>query len=134
MLTIPRANGWISETLKGDATLAGLINGRVYRRAIPENPTMPLVSYQHQGGTVLSVVGAIRVWGDLVYVVKAYATTHNNETLVPIMDRVDALLHGASGTFDGQHIWSCTLEEEIELDDPDGYTQLGGIYRIRVEA
>jgi hypothetical protein len=145
MAETARARAFIATTLKGDATfkaLAAGIENRIYDRGAPSGAAYPLVRMEILGpGNDLMVVGAQRVWSSpliLVYVTTNAPSTGSIELLA---DRMDALLHRASGTLaatgaaGAASIWTCIRERPFDLPDDSvspAVSRLGGEYRVTV--
>lgn len=142
-LTVPRVNTWLRATLTGDATLLALgapplsTGTRVYRRRIPQAVTdFPCLVFQHQGGSVLRVVGTYRVWSNLVYLIKlVYTPEDTAATVESIQNRVEVLLDSVSGTTTNGTIHACLHEAEMpEYDEvtPGGqiFLHSGVMYRF----
>jgi hypothetical protein len=136
-LTTPLVDAWLYATLTGDATLTALVAGRVHRLRLPQDGAYPAVVFAHQGGSALLAGGGVRVWSDLVYLVKAVGQGGGAAGLKAAADRIDALLHAARGSVAGGVIVACVLEAEVAYDeDRNGivYQHLGAQYRIYAQA
>lgn len=126
-----RAYAWLYSTLTGDATLQALVGTRVYRDVAPAAASYPLVVFSLQAGTDLMVVGATRVWSNLVCVVRAVGLAQTYATLQQIASRIDELLHAAVGT----DVLMCVREVPIDYTETDygeSYAHVGGQYRLLV--
>lgn len=145
-LSIPRANRYLYDTLVGDATLTGLLpaygaDKNVFRRRIPQDATLPAVVYNFQGGTLLIVIGGTKIWSTLLYAVRAVGQGESNAALVPIANRVDALLHDVNGPIaGGGEVVECLQQSELEYDEgPETnlggviFQHLGAVYQLRVQ-
>lgn len=139
MAETARARSWVVSVLKDDTTLAPLIGGgsaaRIYNGVAPAAASYPFVVMQLlSGGTDLMAVGAIRIWADMLWLIKAVTKGSSTGPLEPIVDRIDALLHAASGTVSGGIIWSCVRERPFELPTVENgvnFVQQGAEWRIR---
>jgi len=128
---------WLYETLTGDTTLSGLVNSRVYAYVVPREAALPAVVYNRQAGHDVLGVDATRILANEVYQVKVIGSggLPAMAALQTIADRIDALLHRASGVLTGGQILSCTREQAVSYVEQDGavvYSHLGGLYRILV--
>lgn len=133
MIETARVDRWLYERLAGDATLSGLVGGRIYAFVAPQGTAFPFVVFAHQGGHDVLGVGPARVMVSLLYQVKAVGQTAAVADLQPVADRIDALLHGASGAVPDGTILACVREqaiEEAEVDDGVQYRHVGGLYRL----
>jgi len=131
------AEQWLSTTLKADATLAGLVSTRVYNTRRPSATTpFPCVIFQLQAaGDDLMVLGGVRVWANMLYLVRGIAEQTSYEgDLASIANRIDAVLHAKSGTATAGTIWVAVRERPFQMSEiVDGRTfaHLGGLYRIQ---
>ena len=131
------AEQWLSTTLKADATLAGLVSTRIYNTRRPSKDTpFPCVIFQLQAaGDDLMVLGGVRVWASLLYLVRGISEQTSYEgNLASIANRIDAVLHAQSGSATAGTIWVCARERPFQMSEiVDGRTfaHLGGLYRIQ---
>ena len=131
------AEQWLSTTLKADATLTGLVSTRIYNTRRPSATTpFPVVIFQLQAaGDDYLVLGGVRVWAPLLYLVRGIAEQTSYEgTLATIANRIDTLLHAKSGTATAGTIWVAVRERAFQMSEiVDGRTfaHLGGLYRIQ---
>lgn len=133
MIEIARVLKWIYTTLSGDATLAGLVSGRIYDGLAPQGSLFPFVVFNHQGGADLRGVGTARAFNNSLYQVKAVIDKGSFVTIATIADRIDTLLHGVNGTADNGVILGCVREQPLMLIEQENgvqYRHAGGIYRI----
>ena len=131
------AEQWLNTTLKADATLTGLVSTRIYNTRRPSATTpFPVVIFQLQAaGDDLLVLGGVRVWAPLLYLVRGIAEQTSYEgTLASIANRIDTLLHAKSGTATAGTVWVAVRERAFQMSEiVDGRTfaHLGGLYRIQ---
>lgn len=133
MIETTRVDEWLYGLLSADLTLTPLIAARAYRGVAPAGTVYPLLVYNLQAGSDVRGVGPARVMTSLLYQVKAIGTGNNFTALEPIVDRVDALLQGVSGSVVGGQILACVRETPVaytEIDGDQQYSHLGGLYRI----
>lgn len=139
MAETARARAWVVAVLKDDTTLGPLIGSgsaaRIYNGVAPAGARYPFVVMQLlSGGTDLMGVGAIRIWADMLWLIKAVTKGSSTGPLEPIVDRIDELLHGASGTVSGGVIWDCVRERPFELPTVENgvnFVQQGAEWRIK---
>lgn len=139
MAETARSRAFIWGLLSSDPTLNPLIGAgqaaRVYNGVAPAGTNPPYVIMQLlSGGTDLMAVGAIRIWSDALWLIKVVVKGTSSGPIEPIVNRIDALLHAASGTVTNGVIWECVRERPFELptvEDGVSYLQLGGEYRIK---
>jgi hypothetical protein len=131
-----RTRSWVYQLLTGDATLAPLVGTRVYNGIAPAGATFPYVVMQLlSGGNDLMGVGPTRIWADMLWLIKAVTKGSSTGPLEPIANRIDALLHAASGTVSGGVVHICVRERPFELPTVENgvsYVQLGAEYRVKV--
>ncbi len=131
------AEEWLFNTLNGDAQLRGgaspLVQG-VHNTEAPEGALFPFILYQFSSGVDLAVVGATRIWTNLVYLVKVVGETADFGDLQAAVARIDALLHRASGVAADGTVWACVREQVIRLPESIAggrqYRHSGALYRI----
>jgi hypothetical protein len=137
-----RIRAWVAPLLEHDATLQALtptIGDRIYNGVAPDDAEYPfLVMQLLSGGNDLFGVGAIRIWSDQLWLFKVIhkggPKRVSSGPIEPIVNRIDALLHAASGTVTNGVIWECVRERPFELPTFEkgvNYLQLGGEYRIK---
>ena len=121
----------------GDATLQALAPGGigVYEAIAPEGSAFPSIVFQILSGHDVMVVGATRIFSELVVLVKAIGKQSTFAALAPIVARVDQLLHKGSGsTSDGQ-TWGSVREQPFRLAEVSNGIEVqssGGLYRLYV--
>lgn len=133
MIEVARGLLWIYEKLANDATLADLVDDRIYDGIAPEGAAFPYVVYSFQAGADTVVVGAARVLNSGLYLVKAVAETQSYSGPAEIADRIDDLLQAASGAADDGLILGANREQPImyvEVVDTIQFRHVGGLYRI----
>lgn len=137
MIDTALAKSWIFGRLTGDATLQGLIGSRVYDAIdMSGSNVYPYVIIAHMDPLdLLRGVGPVIIAGAGMYLVKAVGKTRSISGLVPIVQRVQALLHDQAGPapMGGGQVLACTLESGVdypELSDGVMYRHLGGVYRV----
>lgn len=136
--TVEIAEKWLYSVLSGDAALAGLVSDRISGTLSPELLDTPYVTFLMQASRDVSAVNGIRISTDNLYIVKGVAQTSTWDDLIPIANRIDALVHRTGGvvSFGGGSLTS-TREmtfQQAEVDSGLQYRHLGGIFRIRASA
>lgn len=127
------AEEWLDGLLNGDATLTGLVPSGAWNAQADEGTAFPLIVYQMMSGIDLAVVGAVRIWTNLIYQVKVIGQTANYAALNAAVARIDTLLHRASGSAADGTVWACVREQTIRLPDSVAGKQFrhaGATYRI----
>ena len=129
---------WLYTVLSGDAQIVAAVGMRIYGYRAEQGKARPYILYQWQGGVDLMVVGAARVWTESTYLVRAVADETNfTGVLKTLADRIDAVLHAASGTVVDGVVVSCVREAPWSMVEAgvggDEVRQLGGVYRLRVQ-
>lgn len=124
---------WIWTTLASDATLTPLIHGVWLGGTAPQGTAFPFVTFQMMAANDLMVVDAIRVWTNLVYLVKVVGESADFQTLRAVVARIDALLHRGSGTAADGTVWACVREQAIRMPEVVSGRQFrhdGALYRL----
>lgn len=115
-----------------------LLSSRVYAAEAPEGATLPYVVFSLMGGfDDLAEVGAVRVWANLLYLVKVIGQGTSYAALEPTVNAIDARLHRASGPVGATaYVDSCVREQPFRMTEttPSGvaYRHAGALYRLRV--
>lgn len=133
---------FIMTTLRNDATLRALLPGSTVERPRIASPIAPsdwgngpFVTFDALAPTRdVRGVGAVRIMGTGVYVVKAVARTSSWALLRPVAERIDQLLEASSGAATGGNILHIVREDVhrmVETEDGDAqWRHLGGEYRV----
>lgn len=131
------ADAFIIARLKAPPAVCG---GRVYVDEPAASATLPYVLFSEQGGfDDVSEVGAVRIWAQLVYLVRIVGAGVSYAPLRADADLLDARLDRASGPAGpAGYVDSCVRERSFRMPErtPGGatYRHLGGLYRLRVRA
>lgn len=135
------AAGWIYAKLTGSAALTALVGGAVAPRITdapaPQGQASPYVTYQNQTGLPLRVVGGIRIWSNLTYLVWGTMQTRSYAgTLGQIAEAIDDALDDQAGVVASGEVYVCRLVEHRQQVDPDesSWRSYGGLYRIYAKA
>jgi hypothetical protein len=128
------AEGWMTTVLKADPQLAAVVSTRVYN-TLRTGP-LPCVLFQLQApGADFMVLGGARVWTPLVYLVRGVAEQDGYAgDLATIANRIDAVLHRASGSHAAGTIFTCVRVRAFQMPEvADGrqFRHLGGLYEIK---
>lgn len=131
------AEKWLRDTLMADVTLAGVVSTRVWNTRRPDGGAFPCVIFQVQNpGADFVVLGAVRMWSRMTYVVRGIAEQSSYEgTVKSIADRIDAVLHGGSGTNGSGTVYTCVRTgpfQMAEVVDGREFRHLGGVYQVQV--
>lgn len=137
-MEIVRGLVWIVGLLKADSTLMALATGGVHNSEAPRKTACPYVIVNHQAARDSMGLGTVRVVSHLTYLVKAVGEGQNYIALEPLADRIDALLHGASGEVAGldgagAELLSCVRVAPVaypETQEGQPFRHLGGLYQI----
>ena len=128
------ADTWLTSVLGNDSTLSGLVSGRIYGHAIMGSATYPLVLFSMQSARDVMGTGPARIMVDSLYVVRGIAEAGTFAgNLKTIADRIDAVLHAASGSNVNGTVLACVRQQPFLYVEPYNgrqYRHLGGIYRI----
>lgn len=127
---------WLYITLAADAALGSVVSTRIYANVAPQSSALPCVVFQQQAGRDIMGSGPIRYMSTMLYTVRVIGETGSFSTIEAPADRIDAVLHAASGTATGGTVVACVREQPFSLvESTDGRTfrHLGGIYRCWVQ-
>ena len=133
MLETVRVEQWLYQVLSSDAVLAGHVGGRIYSYVAPGDAAFPFIVYSHQASRDVLGVGPARIMANLLYQVKVIGVGSSVVPLKVIADRIDELLHGASGAVADGTVLACVREQPlsyVEVDEGVRYYHIGGLYRI----
>ena len=139
MAEIARARAFIVSALKNDPAMQALvpnIAGQIVDRPAPQGTPYPIIRMEIlSGGNDFIVLGGARVWTSPLILIYATTDKPSTDAIEPIADRMDALLHNASGTVTRGVIWQCQRERSFGIPDTSAVPslgRLGGEYRFRV--
>ena len=131
---LPEVFEWLYARLTGDATLAAAVPGGWHEHPAPQGTAFRYGTFQVQAPPDdVVAVGAHRVLEDVLLLVRLIDQGRSVTALKPAADRLDTLLHRASGTTDAGRVISCVREGVFYLPEAiDGkhYRHLGGFYRV----
>lgn len=139
MAETARARAFIATLLKGDDDLKALAPGiedRIFDRPAPAKTPFPLVRMEVRSpGEDYLLLGGARGWANPLILVYVVTDKPSSGSIEPLADRIDALLHRASGAVADGVIWECTRERPFDLPDAStspAASRLGGEYRFKV--
>jgi hypothetical protein len=118
--------------LHGDATLMGLV-GDIWDTQAPQGATFPFVVYQFMTGNDLMEVASIRIWSNMLFLIKVVGQTGNYSDLNAAVARIDTLLHRTSGAVADGTVWACIRQQVFRLPEMVSgkqYRSAGAIWRI----
>jgi hypothetical protein len=127
---------WLYETLSGDATLAGMVDARIYEDMAPEAASHPLIVFELAESADENAVNGSRAAVSAEVTVRAIGEGLDFAPLAPVVNRVDALLHQQRGSVTGLDILGCVRLRSIKYPEADTdahYVHRGGVYRIWAE-
>lgn len=134
MNNFSHAGNWIQAKLKADSALNTAVGGRIFKHPAPPNTEWPVVTFQTLYGSTTDANGHNRVLARPVFVVRAIAKGGSEPQ--SIADRIDEVLHGASGSVEaGWYVGGVFLEGPFELSETvEGqvYRHLGGRYQLAI--
>lgn len=129
------ADTWLYGKLHTDVTLMAAVTG-VYADMAPESAAYPLVIFALLDGDDLITINGIRIWVTATYEVKVITDAESFSGIKAAVDRIDALLHRASGTVTDGTVYECVRTMPLRyVEQLAGrqYLHLGGLYRLRVQ-
>lgn len=124
--------------LAGDATLATLAPGGVFREVAPQGVAEPYVIVQLIGHRDDYQLNRAQAFEDCTYMVKAVQQANSGTAVQAVADRVQALLHNGTLTITGYRLVNLMRTEriayvEIDEDRDRRYQHRGGLYEVLVE-
>lgn len=139
MAETARGRAFIATTIKNDPTVQGIlpqIADRIFDRPAPSATPYPYVRMDILSpGSDLIVLGGARVWANPLFLVYVATDKQSTGSIEPLVNRIDALLHRASGTVTNGVIWSVIRERAFDMPDAStvpNVSRLGGEYRMLV--
>jgi hypothetical protein len=139
MAETARGRAFIATMIKNDPTVQGIlpdIANRIFDRPAPQGQAYPYVRMDVlSAGSDLIVLGGARVWASPLILVYVATNKQSTGAIEPLADRIDALLHRASGTVTSGVIWSVIRERGFDTPDASvvpNVSRLGGEYRMLV--
>lgn len=136
------AQRWARGTLLSNAELAAMIEGRVYYGAVPQGLQGLCVVLTVVSAEDSMVVGATRVWTNILLQVEAWGQDEQVGDLSQAAALVDVALHGSHGRVGGADpgaglVLTCTRERPLFLPSfVEGdvvWRRFGGEYRLYVQ-
>ena len=137
------AKRYVRSRLIQSATLAGLIGTSVYADVAPSGSAALYVLMTVVSAEDLMVVGADRVWSNVLMQVEAWGRTADDAVVAQVAAAIDAALHDTSGTMTGADygsgaVFSSVRERALllppEIDGDVIWRRAGGEYRLKVQA
>lgn len=136
--TIEVVDPWLLETLTADDKIVaacGLqrIGSELFDLDATNNS--PYVTWQMVSSRDVMAVSdsGERIWADCLYNVRAIVKGRSYKPIVPVAQRIEALLHGAKVSTEFGYL-TAVREQIVQFPEQSGSTQfrhLGAIYRIR---
>lgn len=137
MIETTLVESWLHTRLSTDAILTSQVSDRIYAYLAPARAATPFVVFNAQSpGFDVMGVGTARVMLNCLYQVKVVVQDASFAPAKDAADRIDTLLHGATGTPPGGQVLGCVREGPLayaEVSDGIEYRHLGGLYRIWVQ-
>lgn len=136
MSELVAAEQWLTTVLTGDSTLSASVGLRVYGHIVPEGTAYPYIWITNQAATDVMGVGPARILTNTLYAVRAVVQDTTFVNLNTLADRIDTVLHAASGTVAAGTVMACVRVRPFVMVEPVGgvqYRHLGGIYRLLVQ-
>lgn len=132
MLALTALDRWLYQVLSGDATLSGLVGGRIYNTLAPQDAAMPFVVFNVQASGDTYTLGPTALGVDTVYQVKCIAPSRG--VAEPVLLRLDELLSAQSGTSTATvrilAVMRTGWVSYTEYGDGVRYEHVGGLWRV----
>jgi hypothetical protein len=134
--TVELVDPWLFGVLSGDATVSGLVGGRIENTigTLESDLVLPKVNFQCASSRDIPDNRGITIDTSNLYDVTAVGLYDSWTPLVPIAARIHELIQGAVYTFPGGGSLTCVRDMIIqrpEVVEGVTYRHLGGVYRIR---
>lgn len=114
MTTIAEA---LQTYILADATVAGLVGSRMYPAILPQDPTMPAITYQYiSGASVISNDGPTGLENP-TFQIDHWSSSYSQ--MDALFEAVRKRINGASGTFSGVEVQGIFLVRKRDLYDND---------------
>ena|SRR5258706_8345734 len=133
------AFSWIYSLASADSALVAAATGGLFMGIADIGVTAPFMSYSRQSGADKLTLQAVRIWTDILMLIKAVGPTTGYPALVTIAGRIDALfrdVRNAQVPGGGGAVLACYREQEFamnELVNGVQWSHLGGLYRIELQ-
>lgn len=131
---------WIKERLETDDEISDMVTG-VRLKSVEDRLATPFIKIDRLDASDLLTNNMTRVWVNLTFLVRGIASYSGGDPdwteVSRIADRIDSLLHRASGVTATVRIGEIFREEsytEEMIETGDLYLHAGGIYRAHVYA
>ncbi len=130
---------WLFARLTGDLALMALLGKDpdglcVFDTKPSRGAVMPFVVYQlYSSGNDVTTANRTRIMAEPLYLVKAVCPGPSFGPVRPIANRIDDLLHKASGTNADGVVLGCARERPYKMLEEQGkqsFAWLGGFYRL----
>jgi hypothetical protein len=130
------ADTWLYGRLAGDAELMSGVTG-VFADVAPEGTAFPFVVFSFQSGRDTVGLGGTRIFTGATYQVKVISDKPSYGAIKALANRIDAVLHQASGAVADGTVISSVREEPVRYTETTAgkqFRHLGGLYRLQVQA
>lgn len=126
---------WIRETLNAAPSKPTGMGSKIYRILAPQNTPTPYVVVQPSSGHDIRVLGGPRIMVEADVMVKVIDKPQYADSIVAIMDWIDASLDRKTGTTTGLTVMSCLRQGSmINYVDDQQYEHAGMEFRIIAQA
>lgn len=137
------AKRYVRSRLIQSPTLAALIGTAVFADVAPKDAGSLYILMTVVSAEDLMVVGAERVWSDVLMQVEAWGRTSDDGVVAQVAALIDAALHKTDGVMTGAAygsglVLTTTRERALTLpagiDGDNVWLRAGGEYRLKVQA
>lgn len=143
MNELPAAENWLHDRLVSDTEIAGVVNQRIYKYALPQSPIYPLITYSLASDTDFQGLGTVRILTRPLYLIKVISKGAPSALVNLAADRVDEIIGKVTkdtftSTAGDMYAVSSRREAAIQFMERDTtvagniYFHLGGLYRLEV--
>ena len=137
LMETAQAFAWVGTTLLSDSTLVSTATGGVWQGFAAQGSSNPYVIFTQQSGTDVLTMNAVRLYHDILMLIKAVGPASAYASLVVIANEIDSLFKRTGPTTLSQGgVLACFREQSIcyeELINGQQWSHLGGLYRIKLQ-
>lgn len=124
---------FIYSTLISDAPLAAYAPGRVHEGVAEADVVTPYVVYQMVSSRDVMVVGAARLWSNMLWDITVVTQGADLRVPRPAVDRIDELMHTASGSVVNGGVVLMFVREGVVRRGPEREPKDGKLYLYRTQ-
>lgn len=133
---LTRVNNYVRDALAAKSNLNTLVSGRIWRRAVKQDASLPYCLYGFQSGQDVQGLGIVRLLTRPLYFVKLVFTGSETSAVRTALDELDEAMGYVSVAVSEGYVISARRMTLIEYDergaDSKPIFHQGGLYRLEV--